>query len=95
MVGYQGEDVIGTLGDEHRETPISYVEQADPEGTAHAIGQAREMVNDRFIALNGPVLIDASLTRALAATTGHALATTTDAAPSSSVVVAGDADGHG
>jgi bifunctional UDP-N-acetylglucosamine pyrophosphorylase/glucosamine-1-phosphate N-acetyltransferase len=93
VVGYQGEDVIGTLGDEHRETPISYVEQADPEGTAHAIGQAREVVNDRFIALNGNVLIDASLPRALADTDGHAIATTTVEDPSSYGIVSVHDDG--
>jgi len=46
--------------------PVSYVEQVDPSGTASAIGLAREVVDERFVVLNGDVLVDESLPRALA-----------------------------
>ena len=93
VVGYRGEDVIDTLGSEYRDTSISYVEQAQPKGTAHAIAQAREVVDDRFVVLNGDVLVDASLPYALADADGYAIATTTVSDPSSYGVVSVDADG--
>lgn len=93
VIGYRGEDVVERLGDEYRGIPISYVEQADPTGTAHAIEQAREVVDERFIVLNGDVLVDTALPGALAAADGHAIATTRVSDPQSYGVVSVDPDG--
>jgi len=93
VVGYRGSDVVERLGEEYRGTPISYVEQVDPAGTAHAIEQAREVVDDRFIVLNGDVLVDPALPRALAEAEGYAIATTPVEDPRSYGVVSVDDDG--
>ena len=92
VIGYRGEDVIDCLGEEYQGTPISYVEQNDPAGTAHAIEQAREVVDERFIVLNGDVLVDSELPAALAAADGHAIATTQVSDPRAYGVVSIDAD---
>jgi len=93
VVGYRGADVIDRLGDEYRGKPISYVEQAEPKGTAHAIEQARSVVDDRFVVLNGDVLVDDGLAQALADAEGHAIATTRVSDPRSYGVVSVDGDG--
>ena len=93
VIGYRGTDVTDRLGDAYRGTPISYVEQADPAGTAHAIEQAREVVDDRFIVLNGDVLVDPTLPASLATADGHAIATTPVEDPRSYGVVSVDAAG--
>ena len=93
VIGYRGTDVIERLGDAYRGTPISYVEQADPAGTAHAIEQAREVVDDRFVVLNGDVLVDPALPASLAAADGTAIATTPVEDPRSYGVVSVDDDG--
>ena len=93
VIGYRGTDVIERLGDAYRGAPISYVEQADPAGTAHAIEQARDVVDDRFVVLNGDVLVDPALPEALAATEGTAVATTPVEDPRSYGVVSVGDDG--
>jgi bifunctional UDP-N-acetylglucosamine pyrophosphorylase/glucosamine-1-phosphate N-acetyltransferase len=93
VIGYRGDDVVDALGSEYRDVPISYVEQENPKGTAHAIAQARSVVDARFVVLNGDVLVDTTLSRALADADGHAIATTTVEDPSSYGVVSVDADG--
>ena len=94
VIGYRGEDVIERLGDEYRGTPITYAVQEQPNGTAHAIAQARDVVDDRFVVLNGDVLVDASLPYAFADADGYAIATTTVSDPSSYGVVSVDGDGN-
>ncbi|MFA1612232.1 bifunctional sugar-1-phosphate nucleotidylyltransferase/acetyltransferase [Halobellus rubicundus] len=93
VVGYRGEDVSDALGAEYRGIPISYVDQENPRGTAHAIAQARSVVDDRFVVLNGDVLVDPGLAEALAAADGYAIATTAVSDPSSYGVVSVGADG--
>ncbi|MGQ4554939.1 bifunctional sugar-1-phosphate nucleotidylyltransferase/acetyltransferase [Halobellus sp. GM3] len=93
VVGYRGEDVIERLGESYRDTPISYVEQRDPAGTAHAIEQARPVVDERFVVLNGDVLVDPDLPAALAAAEGHAIATTPVSDPRSYGVASVGDDG--
>jgi bifunctional UDP-N-acetylglucosamine pyrophosphorylase/glucosamine-1-phosphate N-acetyltransferase len=93
VIGYRGEDVIDALGSEYRGVPISYVEQENPKGTAHAIAQARSVVDDRFVVLNGDVLVDPELAQALANADGYAIATTTVPDPSSYGVVSVGVDG--
>jgi len=92
VMGYRGEDVTASLGEEYRGTPISYVEQPDPAGTAHAIEQTCDVVDERFIVLNGDVLIDPALPAALATADGHAIATTQVSDPRAYGVVSVDSD---
>jgi len=40
---------------------VTYVEQEEAKGTAHAIAQAAPVVDDDFLVLNGDVVVDASL----------------------------------
>lgn len=93
VVGYRSEDVSDRLGSEYRDIPISYVDQENPKGTAHAIAQARDVVDDRFVVLNGDVLVDPGLAQALAAAEGYAIATTAVSDPSSYGVVSVGVDG--
>jgi bifunctional UDP-N-acetylglucosamine pyrophosphorylase/glucosamine-1-phosphate N-acetyltransferase len=93
VIGYRGTDVVDRLGDHYRGTPISYVEQESPRGTAHAIEQARSVVDDRFVVLNGDVVVDPELTCSLAAADGHAIATTRVSDPRSYGVASVDTDG--
>ena len=90
VVGYRGSDVVDRFGEAYEGIPITYVEQADPAGTAHAIAQARDVVDDRFVVLNGDVLVDAALPKALADAGGTAIATTPVADPRSYGVVSVD-----
>ncbi len=93
VIGYRGSDVVDRLGEAYEGTPITYVEQPDPAGTAHAIEQARHVVDDRFVVLNGDVLVDPSLPAALAAAEGTAIATTPVEDPRSYGVVSVGDDG--
>jgi bifunctional UDP-N-acetylglucosamine pyrophosphorylase/glucosamine-1-phosphate N-acetyltransferase len=92
VVGYRGSDVIDRFGEAYEGIPINYIKQADPAGTAHAIAQVRDVVDDRFVVLNGDVLVDAALPKALAAADGIAIATTPVEDPRSYGVVSIDDD---
>lgn len=76
VTGFQGSDLEQTLGEQYQGVPITYVEQREQLGTAHAIGQARDVVDDRFLVLNGDVLIDPALPTALAERDGTGMAAT-------------------
>ena len=93
VIGYRGSDVVDRLGRAYEGVPISYVEQPDPAGTAHAIAQARGVVDDRFVVLNGDVLVDPTLPAALAAASGTAIATTPVADPRSYGLISVGDDG--
>ena len=92
VIGYRGADVIDRLGEEYRGVPITYVEQEEAAGTAHAIGQAESVVDEGFVVLNGDVLVDPELPQALADAGGHAIATTPVSDPTSYGVVSVGAD---
>ncbi len=81
VVGYRGDAIREAIGDSYRGRPVHYVEQETPRGTAHAIAQAEPVVDDRFIVLNGDVLVDPSLPRVLVDTGGTAIAATEVADP--------------
>ncbi|PHQ39164.1 glucose-1-phosphate thymidylyltransferase [Halorubrum persicum] len=81
VTGYRGEEIRDALGESYRDRPIHYVEQAEALGTAHAIAQAEPVVDDDFLVLNGDVVVDASLPRALADAEGTAVAATEVADP--------------
>ena len=87
VVGYRADDIKEVLGDEYRSTPIEYVHQESPLGTAHAIEQARPVVDTRFLVLNGDVMVDQQLIDSLAAADGHTMAATTVEDPTSYGVV--------
>jgi bifunctional UDP-N-acetylglucosamine pyrophosphorylase/glucosamine-1-phosphate N-acetyltransferase len=74
VVGYRADEIESVVGRTHRGVPVEYVEQAEPRGTAHAIGRAAGLVDDRFLALNGDVLVDDGVVENLAATDGAAMA---------------------
>ena len=87
VVGYMSETVEDQLGTAHDGIPIEYVTQEGALGTAHAIGCAREAVNDRFLVINGDVVIDETLPRQLAASDGPTIAVQPVSNPSSYGVV--------
>ncbi|XGI84241.1 bifunctional sugar-1-phosphate nucleotidylyltransferase/acetyltransferase [Halorutilales archaeon Cl-col2-1] len=57
VVGYGSEDVKEYFGDEYDGKPVEYAVQDEQEGTAHAIGTAEPYVDERFIGLNGDVVV--------------------------------------
>ena len=76
VTGYRGEMICETIGDSYHDHPVHYVEQEEALGTAHAVAQAESVVDDDFLVLNGDVVVDASLPRALAEANGTAVAAT-------------------
>jgi UDP-N-acetylglucosamine diphosphorylase/glucosamine-1-phosphate N-acetyltransferase len=87
VVGYRGEMIRERVGEAYAGVPVEYVDQTERLGTAHAIGQAAEVVSGSFLALNGDVVVDRDLIEQLAAADGHALAVTTVADPTAYGVV--------
>jgi len=76
VTGFRGEMIRETIGESYRDHPVSYVRQEAPKGTAHAVSRAASVVDDDFLVLNGDVVVDASLPRALADADGTAVAGT-------------------
>ncbi|WP_174591079.1 bifunctional sugar-1-phosphate nucleotidylyltransferase/acetyltransferase [Methanocella conradii] len=61
VVGYKREKIMDYFGDGNKwGVKITYVEQPQQLGTAHALRQASHMINDRFLVINGDNIIDAS-----------------------------------
>lgn len=90
VVGYGAENVQSRIGSEFGDTPVSYVEQREQRGTAHAIACVREEINGQFLVLNGDVVVDQSLVSKLATSSGHAVATMPVDDPSNYGVVSVD-----
>ena len=61
VVGYRGDDIREYYGDSFDGTPLSYVEQHERRGLAHAVLQAAPLVEDEFVLLNGDNVFDADL----------------------------------
>lgn len=76
VTGYRGEAIRETIGESYRDHPVHVVEQPEALGTAHAVAQAEPVVDEEFLVLNGDVVVDASLPRALAEANGTAIAAT-------------------
>lgn len=53
VIGHQGEKIWRYLGDEYDGIPIRYIEQPELRGTAHALLQARHVLDNRFMVLMG------------------------------------------
>ncbi|OYR42872.1 bifunctional sugar-1-phosphate nucleotidylyltransferase/acetyltransferase [Halorubrum sp. Hd13] len=93
VTGYRGDLIREAIGETYRDHPVSYVRQADAKGTAHAVAQAAPVVDDEFLVLNGDVVVDASLPRALADADGTAVAATEVEDPRAYGVISTAADG--
>jgi mannose-1-phosphate guanylyltransferase len=64
--GFLPDGIRAVLGDEIPGGPrLRYVEEPEPRGTAGAIKFAEDLLDDRFLALNGDVLTDLDLTSLL------------------------------
>ena len=87
VVGYRAGQIEEAIGDSFAGRPVEYVEQSEALGTAHAIGCAAAAVDDRFLVVNGDVLVDETLPRRLAETDGAAMAVRTVDDPRSYGVV--------
>ncbi|MCL9813131.1 bifunctional sugar-1-phosphate nucleotidylyltransferase/acetyltransferase [Natranaeroarchaeum aerophilus] len=92
VVGYKEESIRSYLGDEHLGKPIEYVRQEEQRGTAHAIGQAEPYVDERFLALNGDVMLDDGLVAKLAGAEANAIATMRVDDPTAYGVISRDGD---
>ena len=93
VTGYRGEAIREAIGESYRGRPVHYVEQAEALGTAHAVAQAEPVVDDDFLVLNGDVVVDASLPRALAEAEGTVVAATEVADPRAYGVLSTAEDG--
>ena len=61
--GFLPDGIRAVLGDGEPGGPrLRYVEEPEPRGTAGAIKFAADLLDDRFLALNGDVLTDLDLT---------------------------------
>ncbi len=61
VVGYKGDRIRDYVGDGARfDVPVSYVDQQHQLGTAHALAQAADAVDDVFLVLNGDQIVEAS-----------------------------------
>ena len=93
VTGYRGDAIRDAVGESYRGRPVHYVEQAEALGTAHAVAQAEPIVDDEFLVLNGDVVVDASLPRALADADGTAIAGTEVEDPRAYGVLSTTSDG--
>ncbi|MBI5134356.1 MAG: hypothetical protein HZA81_03155 [Candidatus Taylorbacteria bacterium] len=53
VVGYLGDSISSRFGSSYKGIPIEYVEQKELLGTAHALWQAKGLLDDRFLVLMG------------------------------------------
>lgn len=61
VVGYKREKIMDYFADGHKwGVNITYVEQFQQLGTAHALRQASHLIKDHFLVINGDTVIDAS-----------------------------------
>jgi dTDP-glucose pyrophosphorylase len=53
VVGYLKEKIINSVGESYNGIPIKYVEQKEQLGTGHALMCCKDLLEDRFMVLNG------------------------------------------
>jgi UDP-N-acetylglucosamine diphosphorylase / glucose-1-phosphate thymidylyltransferase / UDP-N-acetylgalactosamine diphosphorylase / glucosamine-1-phosphate N-acetyltransferase / galactosamine-1-phosphate N-acetyltransferase len=53
VVGYLGEQILAALGNEWEGRPIRYVEQPELKGTGDALFCAKDLLEDKFLVING------------------------------------------
>jgi len=68
VTGYRGEVIRSHFDEAQQGAQIEYVTQEKPRGTADAIGQVKDLVDERFLALNGDSLISPITLKLLAET---------------------------
>ena len=61
VVGYRGDDIREFYGGSFEGIPLSYAEQPERRGLAHAVAQAAPLVEESFVLLNGDNVFDADL----------------------------------
>ncbi|NHN40967.1 sugar nucleotidyltransferase [Halorubellus sp. JP-L1] len=61
VVGYEKEQIVEYYGDEYEGIPITYAEQEEALGIAHALLQAEEYLDDDFMLMLGDNVFDANL----------------------------------
>ena len=65
--GFLADEVRAVLGEgEWTGTRIRYVEEPEPLGTAGAVKYAEDVLDERFAVLNGDILTDFDISRAVA-----------------------------
>lgn len=66
VVGYQGDTIVDYFGDgSDIGVRLDYIIQEERKGTAHAIGTARTRIDERFLVLNGDVMVSPDQVRTL------------------------------
>ncbi len=53
VVGYLGDKIRALIGNDFAEKKIVYVKQAELKGTAHALFQCKDFLEDRFLVIHG------------------------------------------
>jgi bifunctional UDP-N-acetylglucosamine pyrophosphorylase/glucosamine-1-phosphate N-acetyltransferase len=53
VIGYLGEKIKKHCGDNYNNLPIRYVEQKENSGTGGAVWVAQDLLDDRFLVING------------------------------------------
>lgn len=53
VVGYLKEKIINSIGDSYKGIPIKYVEQKEQLGTGHALMCCKDLLDEKFMVLNG------------------------------------------
>ncbi len=53
VIGYLGEKIKEYFGDSYKNIPIRYVEQKEMKGTADALWQCKDFLNEQFVVLMG------------------------------------------
>ena len=61
VVGHRKDQIVDYYGDEYDDTPITYTEQTDQKGLAHAILTAEDEIEDDFMLMLGDNVFDANL----------------------------------
>lgn len=61
VIGYRGEQIRDHFGSAYDGCPITYVEQSDREGLAHAVALAAPHLDGDFLLYNGDNVCDANL----------------------------------
>lgn len=59
VIGYLGEKIKNYFGNSYKNIPIRYVEQKEMQGTAHALWQCKDFLDEPFVVLMGDDLYSA------------------------------------
>ncbi len=73
VTGYLGNRIKEKIGKEFNGMKISYAEQEEQKGTAHALNCVKKLVSGEFIQINADLLFDYSLIKELMQKKGNAV----------------------